>query len=61
MCVDFVIALRSDARIGCAFGGRDGMVYTVGDSRKFALVGLASAVFGCRYDAPKCCVEGDSG
>jgi hypothetical protein len=36
--------------MGCAFGGREGIVYTVGDKRKVAEVGLGNAVFGCRWD-----------
>jgi hypothetical protein len=62
--VFWVIVLCRDARIGCAFGGREGIVYTVGDSRKFVDVGLANveglesaAVFGCRWDD----LPGDSG
>jgi hypothetical protein len=57
MCVFWVVVLWRDARIGCALGGREGIVYTVGDKRKFAAVGLGNAagfgmtaVFGWRWD-----------
>jgi hypothetical protein len=58
-----VIVLRSEARIGCAFGGGAGMVYTVGDSLKFGDVGLTSAaVLGCKCVAlGGADIEGDNG
>jgi hypothetical protein len=43
-------------RVGSVLGGREGMVYTVGESRKFGLVGLGNeglrnaAVLGWRRD-----------